>query len=141
MNKKTNKTLPEWDNVRCLVIDDDRFARNFIIAALNHIGLLDIKEADSADTALTMLNENKIDIIFLDQQMPSKTGLDFMKELKSSDDEALTQIPIIMVTIDTKEKTVFDAQELGVDDYVIKPISPLVLRKRVRDALGFSQEG
>lgn len=141
MNDINDKNMPEWDNIRCLVIDDDRFARTFIIAALNHVGLVYIKEADSADRAMEILNNNKIDIIFLDQEMPKKTGLDFMKEIKSSDNETLKKIPIIMVTIDTKEKTILDAQKLGVDDYVIKPISPLVLRRRIQDALGFKQEG
>ncbi|MDR1694751.1 MAG: response regulator [Lactobacillaceae bacterium] len=141
MSETIKQQKTEWDNIRCLVVDDDRFARTFIISALNHVGLVYIKEADSADRAMDVLQNNKIDIIFLDQQMPSKTGLDFIRDLRSSDNEELKKTPIIMVTIDAKEKTILDAKELGVDDYVIKPISPLVLRKRIRDALGFSQEG
>lgn len=138
MNKKIDEQLPEWDDIRCLVVDDDRFARTFIIAALNHVGLVNIKEADSADRAMEVLSNNEIDIIFLDQQMPNKTGLEFIKEIRAS---GTNNIPIIMITIDTKEKTILDAKELGVDDYVIKPISPMMLRKRIRDALGFKQEG
>ena len=131
----------KWDEIRCLVVDDDRFARSFIFAALNNIGLIKIREAESADKALEFLNNNEVDIIFLDQLMPNKTGIDFIKELKSSTQSQLHDIPTIMVTNDANMQTISNAKELGVDDYVIKPISPLVLKKKVLDALGIKQEG
>ena len=45
-----------------------------------------------------------------------------------------------MVTIDTKEKTVLDAKGLGIQEYLVKPISPLALKKRICTAVGLKQE-
>ena len=45
-----------------------------------------------------------------------------------------------MITVDTKEKTVQDAKELGIKEYLVKPISPLALKKRISSAFGIKQE-
>lgn len=98
------------------------------------------KEAASAEEAWEFINNFKIDIIFLDQQMPVKTGLEFAAELKNSANVNLRSIPIIMITVDTKEKTVLDAKALGIQEYLVKPISPLALKKRILNAFGIKQE-
>lgn len=45
-----------------------------------------------------------------------------------------------MITVDTKEKTVLDARNLGIQEYLVKPISPLALKKRILNAFGIKQE-
>ena len=50
------------------------------------------------------------------------------------------KIDIIMITVDTKEKTVLDARNLGIQEYLVKPISPLALKKRILNAFGIKQE-
>ena len=98
------------------------------------------REAASASEAIEMLNSFKIDLILLDQQMPDKTGLELARELKSSNNPHLKNLPIIMITVDTKEKTVLDARDLGIQEYLVKPISPLALKKRILNAFGIKQE-
>ena len=48
-------------------------------------------------------------------------------------------LPIIMVTIDTKEKTVMEAKAIGIHEYLVKPISPLALKKRICTAFGIKE--
>lgn len=129
-----------WENVTCLIVDDDKFSRTFIKTALYQIGIKNVKEAATAKEAMEQIHNFKIDIILLDQQMPEKNGIDFAKELKSSSVENAKDIPIIMITVDTKEKTVLDAKELGIKEYLVKPISPLALKKRICSAFGIKQE-
>lgn len=129
-----------WENVTCLIVDDDKFSRTFIKTALYQIGIKNVKEASTAKEAMEQVNSFKIDIILLDQQMPEKNGIEFARELKSSNVEDAQEIPIIMITIDTKEKTVLDAKELGIKEYLVKPISPLALKKRICSAFGIKQE-
>ncbi len=129
-----------WENVTCLIVDDDKFSRTFIKTALYQIGIKNVKEAATAKEAMEQMNNFKIDIILLDQQMPEKNGIEFAKELKSSSVENAGNIPIIMITIDTKEKTVLDAKELGIKEYLVKPISPLALKKRICSAFGIKPE-
>ena len=114
-----------WDSITCLVVDDDKFSRTFIKTALYQIGIKNAKEAANAPEAIEILNSFKIDVILLDQQMPNKSGLEFARELKSGSIKDTENIPIIMITVDTKEKTVLDAKALGIQEYLVKPISPL----------------
>ena len=122
-----------WESITCLIVDDDKFSRTFIKTALHQIGIKNVKEAENYNEAIGMLNIPNINIILLDQQMPEKSGLDFAQELKNKDETK--DIPIIMITIDTKEKTVMDARKLGIKEYLIKPISPLALKKRIAHVL------
>ena len=64
------------EQLMCLVVDDDKFARNYTKTALFQIGMKNIKEASSATEAEEIIKANRIDIIFTDQQMPEKTGLE-----------------------------------------------------------------
>ncbi len=70
-----------------------------------------------------------------------KTGIvELARELKNSNNPHLKSLPIIMITVDTKEKTVLDARNLGIQEYLVKPISPLALKKRILNAFGIKQE-
>ena len=140
MNENTHKQIV-WDSVVCLIVDDDKFSRTFIKTALYQIGIKTTKEASTTEEALELLRSFKIDVILLDQQMPKQNGLDLAKELRSgghADNGGAT--PIIMVTVDTKERTVLDAKGLGIQEYLVKPISPLALKKRICTALGLAPE-
>lgn len=129
-----------WDSIVCLIVDDDKFSRTFIKTALYQIGIKNTKEASNTDEASELLRSFKIDVILLDQQMPNQSGLEFAKELKNGTIEGSRNIPIIMITVDTKEKTVLDAKQLGIQEYLVKPISPLALKKRICTAFGLKQE-
>lgn len=139
MSDTGQKQVP-WDTITCLIVDDDKFSRTFAKTALYQIGIKNIKEVGSADEAREMVGASKIDVILLDQQMPQKSGLDFARELKNNPHDELKNIPIIMITVDAKEKTVLEAKILGIQEYLVKPISPLALKKRICSALGIKQE-
>lgn len=139
MSDTGQKQVP-WDTITCLIVDDDKFSRTFAKTALYQIGIKNIKEVGSADEAREMVGASKIDVILLDQQMPQKSGLDFARELKNNPHDELKNLPIIMITVDTKEKTVLEAKILGIQEYLVKPISPLALKKRICSALGIKQE-
>ena len=139
MNEHPHKQII-WDSIVCLIVDDDKFSRTFMKTALYQIGIKNTKEASSTEEAAELLRSFKIDVIFLDQQMSGESGLEFAKNLKSGAIESAKDTPIIMVTIDTKEKTVLDAKGLGIQEYLVKPISPLALKKRICTAVGLKQE-
>lgn len=140
MNENTHKQIV-WDSVVCLIVDDDKFSRTFIKTALYQIGIKNTKEASSTEEALELLRSFKIDVILLDQQMPKQNGLDLAKELRGGGHaDGAGTTPIIMITVDTKERTVLDAKDLGIQEYLVKPISPLALKKRICTALGLAPE-
>lgn len=139
MNEILHRNL-SFETLTCLIVDDDKFSRTFAKTALYQIGIKQIKEAASVQEAIDMLNEYKINFILLDHQIPEKAGLEFAKELKNGQYGSNKNIPLIMVTIDTKEQTVLLAKELGIQEYLVKPISPVALKKRICSAVGIKQE-
>ncbi|MDR1026571.1 MAG: response regulator [Lactobacillus sp.] len=138
MNNDSKQT--SWEDITCLIVDDDKFSRTFIKTALSQIGIKHTFEAATSTEAAEILSTESIDLILLDQQMPKKSGLEFAKELKSGSLGDTQNIPIIMVTVDTKEKTVVDAKELGIYEYLVKPVSPLALKKRIQCAFEITME-
>lgn len=129
----------ELSTINCLIVDDDKFSRSFIKAALFRIGLRNIKEASSVEEGVETIKNHRIDIVLLDQEMPDRKGTEFIEEIKQIEDEIIKNTPIIMISIDTKENTVKNAKELGIKDYLVKPISPLLLKKRIINALNINQ--
>ena len=139
MIENTHKQIV-WDSIVCLIVDDDKFSRTFTKTALYQIGIKNTKEATSTEEAIELLHSFKIDVILLDQQMPGQNGLELAKVIKSGSLDGNKSTPIIMITVDTKEKTVLEAKDLGIQEYLVKPISPLALKIRICTAFGIKQE-
>ncbi len=135
---ETNKQI-NWDSINCLIVDDDKFSRTFIKTALYQIGIKNTKEASTVQEAIEVLRNYKIHVALLDQQMPEQTGLELARKIKEGVIGDNKDMPIIMVTIDTKERTVLDAKDLGIHEYLVKPISPLALKKRICTAFGIKE--
>ncbi len=135
MTENSHKQIA-WDSVVCLIVDDDKFSRTFTKTALYQIGIKNTKEASNTKEAIEILRNFKIDVILMDQQMPDQTGLTLAKEIKEGSIKNINPTPIIMVTVDTKEKTVLEAKDIGIQEYLVKPISPLALKKRICTAFG-----
>jgi two-component system phosphate regulon response regulator PhoB len=73
------------------------------------------------------------DLILLDVMMPLMTGFEVLAALKEN--EKTRNIPILMVTAQSKEDEVLKGLELGADDYITKPFSPNELAARVKTVL------
>lgn len=138
MNDTANKPMT-LDTVTCLIVDDDKFSRTFTKTALYQIGIKNTKEAATALEAAEIIRSYKIDVVLLDHQMPEQSGLELARQIREGKLGEHKDLPIIMVTIDTKEKTVMDAKSIGLHEYLVKPISPLALRKRICTALGIKE--
>lgn len=89
--------------------------------------------AKQGDEALQLAAEHRPDLILLDVMMPGKTGFDVCAELKQNPE--LSPIPVIFVTALKDELDETKGFELGAVDYITKPISPAVVRARVKTHL------
>ncbi|KRO53636.1 MAG: two-component system response regulator, partial [Cryomorphaceae bacterium BACL11 MAG-121001-bin54] len=76
--------------------------------------------AKSGDQALDMLEENKFDLIFLDENMPGLSGLETLSIIK----EKYANIPVIMITKSEEESIMEEAIGSKIADYLIKPVNP-----------------
>lgn len=99
----------------CIVIEDQPVARRIIEQHLENCGLLDNKGSfSSAIDALSYLNENDIDILFLDIEMPVLNGLQMLKTLQRK--------PLVIV-ISAYREYALDSYDFDVTDFLLKPIS------------------
>ncbi|MGG0175637.1 response regulator transcription factor [Gottfriedia acidiceleris] len=117
------------NQVKVLVVDDDPNIRELISIFLSGEGYTVI-EAENGQEALTLLEENNIQIVVVDVMMPEVDGYELTKEVKKYYD-----IPILMVTAKGESQDKLKGFDLGVDDYVVKPFDPLEIVARVKALL------
>jgi two-component system LytT family response regulator len=119
--KPLNK--PGNDILSALIIDDERLARKELISMLQEFDAIEISgEADSVASAIKQLNMFKPDLIFLDIQMPGKSGFDLLDEIE-------TDAKIIFVT--AYDEYAIRAFEVNAIDYLPKPVSRERLAKTI----------
>lgn len=102
-------------NITCLIVDDEPLACDIIEEYLSRIeGYEVVAKCSSALQAFSILSKNKIDLLFLDIQMPKLTGIEFLKSLHNP--------PKVIFTTAYSEYAI-EGYELDVVDYLLKPIS------------------
>ena len=115
-----------------LVVDDDPVTRSMLTASLEASGH-QVTTADGGSQALDLVRADGYDVILLDVLMPRMNGYQVLEELK--DDPRLRHVPVVMVTgLDDVESAV-RCIELGADDYLSKPIDPVLLGARINAGL------
>lgn len=109
--------------MKALIVDDERLARKELIKLLEeHPSIEVIGEAVNADEAIQMVNELGPDLLFLDIQMPGKTGFQLLEELDF--------VPVVVFTT-AYDEFALKAFEVNALDYLLKPIQPERLAETV----------
>ncbi len=102
------------DTIKCLIVDDEDLAIDVLEEYLSRIDYLEVAgSCRNALEAMAFLNENKVDLVFLDIQMPGLTGLQMLKNMADR--------PEVIMTTAYSEFAI-EGFELEVLDYLIKPI-------------------
>ncbi len=117
--------------MKYLVVDDAPTMRRIVINSLASIGFSGIVEAADGVEALAKLNDkaNKIDFVITDWNMPNMSGIELLRAIRS--DPNLKHLPIVLVTTRGEKKDIIEALKLGVDNYIVKPFSPAVLKEKL----------
>ncbi|OPY84005.1 MAG: Chemotaxis protein CheY [Syntrophorhabdus sp. PtaU1.Bin153] len=118
--------------MRVLVVDDFATMRKIVKNVLKQINLDNVVEAENGKHALSVLNEDSVDLIISDWMMPEMTGIEFLKVCKG--DEEKKKIPFIMVTAEGQKDSVMEAIKSGVDNYIVKPFTPEKLKEAIDKA-------
>ena len=101
--------------LKCIIVDDEALARKGLEKYVKEIPFLELKGlCKNAMETNAILNEEQIDLLFLDIQMPMLSGIDLLKSLKHS--------PIVIFTTAYSEYAI-ESFEFDVVDYLVKPIS------------------
>ncbi len=121
--------------MNCLIIDDDKLSRKLLEKFVEKTELLD--QYHSFPGAIEAINfirkdEEHVDLIFLDIEMPDMNGVEFM--------QAIGDHPVQIVVVSSKEKYALDAIEYDVTDYLLKPVTYVRFLKAVEKALAKLRE-
>lgn len=113
--------------INTIIIDDERLAREELKSMLVDFKELNIiGEAVNADEAITMIDEKKPDLVFLDIQMPGKTGFEMLEEL--------IDVPYVIFAT-AYDEFALKAFEVNALDYLLKPIETDRLKNAVDKAI------
>ncbi len=119
----------EKDKLRVLIVDDDKDILNLAEKLLK--SSYDVLTADNARTALEILQSVDIDGLLSDINMPEMDGFELLRRIKKN--KKLSHLTIAMLTGVRERKDIQKAIEMGVNDYIVKPIDPMLFVKKVEN--------
>ncbi len=115
--------------MKVMVVEDESDIREILKNLLEEEGF-QVVTLDNGMNLLEELNSNRPDLLLLDQILPGKTGVEAVREVRSS--QTFGRLPIIMVTGLSGEEDKVHALDIGADDYVTKPFYPKELAARIK---------
>jgi DNA-binding response OmpR family regulator len=121
--------MTQLQDCKILVVDDDPVLRRLAESALAGEGA-SVQAAGSGEDALRHFYAGRPDLVVLDVMMPGMDGWETLRHIR-----IVSDVPVLMLTGESRDEDVVRGLELGADDYVTKPCSMKVLLARVRAAL------
>ncbi len=124
------------DNIRALIVDDSSVMRKIVERSLRQagLGITQVLEAGNGAEALVAVQNNPVDLILCDINMPVMDGLEFVKQLAAL--ESAKKIPVVMITTEGSEGHVVQALSAGARGYIRKPFTPDQVKDHVLPVLG-----
>lgn len=123
---------------KIMVVDDFDTMQKIIRNILLELGYDDISYAKNGKLALQTLQNEKIDLIISDWNMPAMSGLELLKAVRES--PALAHLPFVMVTAEAEMMHIKEAIKAKVDAYILKPFSGDMLAEKIKAALRLAEE-
>jgi adenylate cyclase len=115
-----------------LIADDNRVNRLLLARGLEHEGHT-VVYAEHGREALDLLRQQRFDLLLLDVLMPELDGYEVLAKLK--DDPHLRDIPVIVTSALDEIDSVVRCLEMGAEDYLTKPVNPVLLSARINASL------
>lgn len=120
---------------KVLVVDDEHYMRKVVRTLLMSIGVRTVYEAPDGIAGLEAIRTLAPDIVILDWEMPSLDGPGFTRMVRSPDTFPVPDVPIIMLTGHGERARVEKALSVGINEFLLKPVSSNALRDRVVSVL------
>lgn len=120
-------------NAKVMIVDDEAMNIKILRRLLELEGFTNFVTTSDAPTAISLIRQERPDIVLLDLMMPYVSGLDILADVRGED--AISFTPIVILTAVTDRETRVRAVELGATDFLNKPIDASELVPRVRNVL------
>jgi type IV pilus assembly protein PilB len=118
------RTLP-----RLLVVDDDDSVCQFVVAAF--AGSAEVQTASTSAEALGLLGTGEYDGVIVDNGLPDLSGVEFIRLVRA--DPRTLALPLVLFTGSSSQEVEREARHAGADDFLAKPIEPVLLEERMLD--------
>ncbi len=131
-SKLSKKDVADLIQTLCVVVvDDNQYMRKMIRNLLVNCGVKDIYEAADGIAALDTIRTVGPDVVILDWEMPLLSGAELVRIVRSPGVFPMPDLPIIMLSAHGERWRVVEAARLGVNEYLIKPVSAKALYDRL----------
>jgi two-component system, chemotaxis family, chemotaxis protein CheY len=117
--------------LKVLIVDDEPTMRKVTRSLLQAIGVRTIHEANDGNSGLEAIRTLLPDVVIVDWEMPRPNGPEFVRTVRSPDTFPLPHVPIIMLTGHSERSRVVAAVNLGVNDFLVNPVSTKALLGRL----------
>jgi len=117
-------------NLKFLVVDDFSTMRRIVRNLLKELGYTNVDEAEDGIVALQKLRSgSNIQFVVTDWNMPNMTGIELLKAIRT--DEALKNLPVMMITAEAKKENIIEAAQSGASGYIVKPFTAATLEEKM----------
>jgi two-component system chemotaxis response regulator CheY len=123
--------LNQLQGIKVLVVDDEFYSRKVIRTLLMAIGVTNIYDAESGSRGIEAIRVVAPDVVLVDWEMPHMDGAAFSKFVRNPRGFPYPNVPIIMLTGHSERWRVEEAMRLGVNEYLLKPVSGKMLCERL----------
>lgn len=115
--------------MKCIIVDDEPIARKGVKKLVEEIPALELLDSfNSAKAAAVFMEENPVDLVFLDIQMPGASGIEFARSIPKT---------TLVIFITAFTEYALDSYEVDAVGYLVKPVEPAKFRKAVEKALAY----
>lgn len=123
-----------------LVVDDNRVIQQTLCELLRSLNISRLSRADNGKQAIKSLTNAPADIIFADWRMPVMNGETFVRWVRQSPASPNPTVPIVLVTAANAREDIEAARDVGVSEFLIKPVTGKAVEKRLEAALNLPRK-
>jgi two-component system chemotaxis response regulator CheY len=134
MNRKTAKIDYR---MKILVAEDFATMRKIMCCSLKEMGFTQVFEAEDGLSAWEIIRREDLGLVVTDWHMPRMGGLELLQKIRAL--PRTRSLPVLMITIEEHRDYLIAAVQAGVDNYLIKPFTPEVLKEKIEQI--FSRVG
>ncbi|MFT6489885.1 MAG: CheY-like chemotaxis protein [Parvibaculaceae bacterium] len=120
--------------LRVLIVEDSAHMRQLLSAMLQALGVKDIIIAKCGDEGLEKLHSHTPDIVLTDAAMEPTDGFAFVERLRHLDSQVQSSLPVIMISGHRERELIERARDVGVTEYLAKPVTAVGLYSRLIEA-------
>jgi CheY-like chemotaxis protein len=140
MSTETKQAAFRLTAAKIVVVDDEHYMRKVVRTMLLGIGVREVHEAADGVIGLELIRRINPDVVILDWQMPEMDGPTFVRMVRAPGSFPYPDVPIIMLTGHGERSRVVEAVKLGVNEFLLKPVSVKALQDRVAAVLNKPRE-